>query len=121
MAGAVGYAGCGARVAVMDTDVANLARRTAEANVALVHGDIDGYLTLIKHAKDYTLMAPFGGAPTRGFDTSSEHRAAMARFFKSGTLDQEVVASWTGRCVSHRSFAVLVPNGSSCTGMLIRS
>jgi ketosteroid isomerase-like protein len=78
----------------MDTDVANLARRTAEANVALVHGDIDGYLMLIKHAKDYTLMAPFGGAPTRGFDTSSEHRAAMARFFKSGTLDQEVVASY---------------------------
>jgi ketosteroid isomerase-like protein len=78
----------------MDKDVANLARHTAEANVALVHGDIDGYLTLIKHAKDYTLVAPFGGAPTRGFDTSSEHRAAMARFFKSGTFDQEVVASY---------------------------
>ncbi|HEY7307493.1 MAG TPA: hypothetical protein VH601_25435 [Bryobacteraceae bacterium] len=39
-------------------------------------------------------MAPFGGAPTRGFDTSNEHRAAMARFFESGTLDQEVVASY---------------------------
>ena len=71
-------------------DVANLTRRTAEANTALVRGDIDGYLGLIEHAKDYTLMAPFGGAPTRGFDTSG--RAAMARFFKSGTFDQEVVA-----------------------------
>src|SRR5262245_6310837 len=73
-------------------DVANLTQRTAEANMALVGGDIDGYLALIKHAKDYTLMAPFGGAPTRGFDMSG--RAATARFFKSGTFDQEVVATY---------------------------
>ena len=84
----------GASVAVTDKDVANLTRRTAEANAALVHGDIDGYFALIEHAKDYTLMAPFGGATTRGFDTSSEHQAAMARFFKSGTFDQEVVATY---------------------------
>src|SRR5262247_890509 len=71
-------------------DVADLTRRTAEANTALVRGDIDGYLALIEHATDYTLMAPFGGAPTRGFDTSA--RGTMARFFKSGTFDQEVVA-----------------------------
>ncbi|HMJ20381.1 MAG TPA: nuclear transport factor 2 family protein, partial [Terriglobales bacterium] len=77
-----------------DKDVADVTRRSAEANKALVHGDIDGYLALIEHAKDYTLMAPFGGAPTRGFDTSSEHRAAMARFFKSGTFDQDVIASY---------------------------
>ena len=73
-------------------DIANLTRRTAEANAALVRGDIDRYLALVAHANDYTLMAPFGGAPTRGLDTSS--RAAMARFFKSGTLDQEVVATY---------------------------
>ena len=73
-------------------DVANLTRRTAEANTALVRGDIDGYLALIEHARDYTLMAPFGGAPTHGFDTSS--RAAIARFFKSGTFEQEVVATY---------------------------
>jgi ketosteroid isomerase-like protein len=76
----------------LSEDVANLTRRTAEANTALVRGDIDGYLALIEHATDYTLMAPFGGAPTRGFSTSS--RAAMARFFKSGTFDQEVVATY---------------------------
>jgi ketosteroid isomerase-like protein len=75
-----------------DEDVANLTRRTAEANTMLVRGDIDGYLALTKHAQDYTLMAPFGGAPTRGFDMSS--RGAMARFFKSGTFDQEVVATY---------------------------
>jgi ketosteroid isomerase-like protein len=61
---------------------------------ALVRGDIDTYLALIEHANDYTLMAPFGGSPTRGFDASPAHRAAMARFFKSGTLQQEVVATY---------------------------
>jgi hypothetical protein len=30
----------------MDEDVANLTRRTAEANSALMRGDIDGYLAL---------------------------------------------------------------------------
>src|SRR5262245_55654238 len=57
-----------------------------------MRGDIDGYLALIEHSKDYTLMAPFGGAPTRGFDTSS--REAIAQFFKSGTFNQEVVATY---------------------------
>ena len=78
----------------MDDEIALLTRRTAEANSALVRGDFDGYLALIEHGDDYTLMAPFGGAPTRGFDTSSEYKAAMKRFFKSGTLEQEVVATY---------------------------
>ena len=83
-----------ASVAVADEDVAHLIRRTAVANAALVRGDIDGYLALTDHAKDYTLMAPFGGPPTRGFYPSSEQRAAMARFFRSGTFEQEVVATY---------------------------
>ena len=78
----------------MNLHVATLIQRTAEANSALIRGDVDRYLALIEHAEDYTLMAPFGGAPTRGFDTSSEYRATMARFFKSGTFGQEVVATY---------------------------
>jgi ketosteroid isomerase-like protein len=78
----------------MDGDVTSLIGRTADANAALVRGDLDGYLARTPHAHDYTLMAPFGGAPTRGFDTSSEYRAAVARFFKSGTFHQEVVATY---------------------------
>jgi len=77
-----------------DREVAALEDRSANANKALVRGDIDGYLALIEHSKDYTLMNPFGGAPTRGFVDSPGHRAGMAKFFKSGTLDQEVVATY---------------------------
>jgi hypothetical protein len=69
--------------------VASLIQRKAEANSALLRGVVDRYLALIEHAEDHTLMAPFGGAPTRGFDTSNEYRATMARFFKSGTFGQE--------------------------------
>ena len=92
--GAIGWVGGGDRTGGRDKEVANLTARSAEANAALVRGDIDTYLALIEHANDYTLMAPFGGSPTLGFDASPEHRAAMARFFKSGTLHQEVVATY---------------------------
>jgi ketosteroid isomerase-like protein len=75
-------------------DVAALVRRTEEANKALVHGDIDRYIELTRHSRDYTLMNPFGGVSPRGFDDTPERRAGMKKFFKSGTLDQEVVATW---------------------------
>jgi len=84
----------GDRSTVTDNEIDELVMRTAEANVALVSGDIDRYVAMTQHAADYTLMAPFGGAATRGFDASSEARARMARFFRSGTLDQELVATY---------------------------
>ena len=73
-----------AQGSITDEELADLVRRTAEANSALMRGDIGRYLALITHADDYTLMAPFGGAPTRGFDDSSERVAELARFFRAG-------------------------------------
>ena len=55
---------------ITDEDLAGLVRRAAEANAAFVRGDMEAYLALVAHADDYTLMAPFGGAPVRGFDAS---------------------------------------------------
>ena len=57
---------------VTDEELAELIRRTAQAASALIRGDVRTYLTLIPHAENYTLMDPFGGEPTRGFDASSE-------------------------------------------------
>lgn len=79
---------------ITDSDIADLVRRTADANASLMRGDVTGYLALIEHAEDYTLMSPFGGAPTRGFDLSSEHLAALARFFKAGKTDLELVQAY---------------------------
>src|ERR671938_1276554 len=84
---------------VTDEELAQLIRRTAEAASALIRGDIRTYLTLIPHADDYTLMDPFGGEPTRGFDPSSEHLEALERFFQGGEAKLEVVESYTSEDV----------------------
>jgi ketosteroid isomerase-like protein len=72
-------------------DIAALVRQAQEANDALLRGDMEAYLARVSHAEDCTLMAPFGGAPTRGFDTSEEHLAQMERFFDGGTSEIELV------------------------------
>jgi ketosteroid isomerase-like protein len=90
----LGNAGGGASGSDTGQDVAALVRVTEEANKALVSGEIDKYLALTRHSKDYLLMNPFGGTPTRGFEDTPERRAGMKEFFRSGTLAQEVVATW---------------------------
>lgn len=76
-------------------ELAELIRRTAEAASAYIRGDIYKYLTLITHADDYTLMSPYGGEPTRGFDASPERLEATARFFQAGEAELELVHSYT--------------------------
>jgi ketosteroid isomerase-like protein len=75
-------------------EVAALVRRSAEANARLMRGDVHGYLALIRHGADYTLMAPFGGLPVHGFDESDGKLAELQRFFRAGTSNQELVASY---------------------------
>src|SRR5919206_2247995 len=79
---------------VTDEELAELIRRTAKAASAFICGDMSRYLTLIKHADDYTLMAPFGGEPTRGFDASSKRLEAMERYFQAGEAELELVQSY---------------------------
>jgi ketosteroid isomerase-like protein len=68
-----------------------------------MRGDIRRYAALITHADDYTLMAPFGGAPTRGFDRSPERLAELARYFRAGTSVVELV-----QCCATDGLVVLV-------------
>lgn len=82
---------------ISDDELADLVRRTGEANAAFMRGDMNRYLTLITHADDYTLMAPFGGPPTRGFDVSSERLAELSRFFQAGRSELELVQSYASR------------------------
>jgi ketosteroid isomerase-like protein len=74
--------------------VAELTRRSEEANAALMRGDVAAYRALITLTDDFTLMAPFGGAPTHGRDVTDERWAAMGRFFRNGTLKQELVQAY---------------------------
>lgn len=80
---------------VSDEELAELIRLTGEAASALIRGDIRTYITLLPHAEEYTLMDPFGGEPTRGFDASSESLEALERFFQGGEAELELVESYT--------------------------
>jgi ketosteroid isomerase-like protein len=80
---------------VTDEDLAALIQRIAEAAKAYIRGDMRTYFTLIRGGDDYTLMSPFGGEPTRGFDTSPERLDALGRYFRNGEADLEVVQTYT--------------------------
>jgi ketosteroid isomerase-like protein len=80
---------------VPDEDLAALVQRVTDAAEALIGGDIRGYVARIKHAEDYTLMSPYGGAPVRGFDDSDDALDALARFFRAGESSVEVIETYT--------------------------
>ena len=77
-----------------DRELAELVRRISEAARALIRGDIEGYVARIKHADDYTLMSPYGGDATRGFDDSEEALTALAQFFRGGDVTVDVVETY---------------------------
>jgi ketosteroid isomerase-like protein len=77
-----------------DDELAGLVRQQAEAASAFMRGDMTRYLELIKHADDYTLMAPFGGEPRHGFDESPEYKAELERYFTDGDAELELVQSY---------------------------
>lgn len=59
-----------------------------------MRGDIAAYRALITLTEDFTLFSPFGGKPTRASDMSDERWTAMGRFFRNGTLRQELVQAY---------------------------
>lgn len=78
----------------IDAAVAALVELSARSNAALMRGDIRAYLDAIGLTDDFTLMSPFGGPPTHGASITPERMEAMGRFFRNGTLEQEVVQTY---------------------------
>ncbi len=74
--------------------IQELIKLSEASNATLMRGDIEKYQTLISFTDDFTLMAPFGGKPTRRADITDETMKAMGRFFKNGALTQEVIAAY---------------------------
>lgn len=74
--------------------IEKLIKLSEESNATLMRGDIDKYQELLSLTDDFTLMAPFGGKPSRRADITDERMKAMGRFFKNGTLEQEIVAAY---------------------------
>ncbi len=77
-----------------DGRVAALVRLSAQANGALMRGDIETYRSLITYSKDFTFMSPFGGPPRRRVDFTEAQMAAMGRYFSNGVFDQDLVEAY---------------------------
>jgi ketosteroid isomerase-like protein len=75
-------------------DIATLVAHSHTANAALMRGDAERYVALMRLAEDFVLMSPFGGTPSHGADYTPEKIAAMGRFFRNGSLAQEPVGAW---------------------------
>lgn len=71
--------------------VVQLLARAAEKNAAFMRGDMQRWSELVRIAADFTLMQPFGGPPSHGFDKSTERLAELAHYFRDGKTGQEIV------------------------------
>ena len=76
--------------------VAQLVARAAEKNAAFMRGDMQRWSELVRIAADFTLMQPFGGPPSRGFDMSPGRMAERARYFCNGKTELELVQTYAG-------------------------
>lgn len=74
--------------------VATLIKRTEEQARAFNSGDMTRWHGMILLSGDFTLMQPFGGAASHGFDGSPEHIARLSRLFRNGDAKLEDVTSY---------------------------
>jgi ketosteroid isomerase-like protein len=80
---------------LLGAEVTRLVERADRANAAFMRGDMDTWHRVAGPiAEDFTLMQPFGGPASHGFDASPERLAAMARYFASGNTELEVVETY---------------------------
>lgn len=76
-------------------DVAALIDRANRANVAFMRGDMVSWYNLVSPiSEDFTLMQPFGGPASHGFDGSDAHLAQLARNFKNGKASLEIIETY---------------------------
>lgn len=80
-----------------DNTTAHLIQRTEEQASAFMRGDMERWSRLIRIADDFTLMQPFGGEASRGFDPSPERLAQLARYFRNGGAKLEMTQSYASQ------------------------
>ncbi len=81
-------------VAAAPSAIAERIQVAAEKNAAFMRGDMDRWVALADIAPDFTLMQPFGGPASHGFDTSPERLARLARYFRNGDTALEVTQTF---------------------------
>ncbi|MFK4505854.1 nuclear transport factor 2 family protein [Bradyrhizobium daqingense] len=83
-----------AHAAAENDATAGLIERAREKNAAFMRGDMDRWLQLVRIAPDFTLMQPFGGPASRGFEASPKRLADLSRYFREGQTELEVAQTY---------------------------
>jgi ketosteroid isomerase-like protein len=82
------------RSAAADAVLDHLIQRTEQQAAAFVTGDMSRWLNLIRLTDDFTLMQPFGGPASHGFDASPERLSQLAQAFRNGDARLEMAKSY---------------------------
>lgn len=86
---------CGPARAQAQSDVEHLRQRADDANQAFIRGDMRRWYALVSPiAEDFTLMQPFGGPASHGFDASDEKLDRMAAYFRNGEATLDLIESY---------------------------
>lgn len=80
----------------MPDTATRLVERAAAKNAAFMRGDMSTWHALARIAPDFTLMQPFGGPASHGFDARPERLAELARRFRHGRTALELVQACVG-------------------------
>lgn len=68
--------------------------RARRKNDAFVSGDIERWHALVGLSSDFSLLQPFGGPASFGFDARPERLAELSRYFQNGEATLEVLCSY---------------------------
>ncbi|PSO14102.1 nuclear transport factor 2 family protein [Bradyrhizobium sp. MOS003] len=79
--------------------IAGLVERARAKNAAFMRGDMGRWLQLVRIAPDFTLMQPFGGPASRGFDASPKRLAHLSRYFREGETELEVLQTYASEAL----------------------
>lgn len=74
--------------------LAALIQRSEEQARAFNSGQMETWFRLVRLADDFTLMQPFGGPVSHGFDGSPERLAQMSRLFRNGDAKLELAQTY---------------------------
>lgn len=86
-----------AATTIVTEEVARLTARHERANSAFIAGDMTAwYAAAGPIGADFTLMQPFGGPASHGFDASPARLAEMGRYFQGGEGSLELAQTYAG-------------------------
>lgn len=78
----------------LDAVVAGLIQRSEEQANLFDSGQMERWHEFVRLGENFTLMQPFGGPASRGFNATPERLAELARNFRNGSATLEVAASY---------------------------